>query len=386
MGEGTGVRFRRGAAPAAKEERILRLNPHDRHHPSNRPPEAVRRALPPDRGGGRGAPPVRGRGAGAQRGRRLGARPGGRRELRGRVDRHPAGGVRGGFPHAGPRRARLRRRAGRGRPAGAGRRRIGEVSLARVVATAWRENLLFSVLLELTYRCNLDCFFCYNDLSLKGEPLSREQYFRLLADLREMEVMNLTLSGGEPLAHPDFLALGARARELGFVVRIKSNGHALRGELARRIRDEIDPFLIEVSLHGATAAVHDRQTRVPGSFERLLANLAELRTLGLRVKLNSTLTAWNEGEIEAMFTLADALGLRLQVDPEVTPRDDGGREPLAVAPSPEGVLRLFRLQFERGRAAAAGNPPEVARGGDDGTVPTPVHKHCGAGSSGLAVD
>jgi AdoMet-dependent heme synthase len=261
------------------------------------------------------------------------------------------------------------------------------VSLARVVATAWRENLLFSVLLELTYRCNLDCFFCYNDVGLRGEPLSREQYFRLLADLREMEVMNLTLSGGEPLAHPDFLALGARARELGFVVRIKSNGHALRGELARRVRDEIDPFLIEVSLHGATAAAHDRQTRVPGSFDRLLANLRELRSLRLRVKLNSTLTRWNEGEIEGMFALADSLGLPLQVDPEVTPRDDGGREPLQVAPSREGVLRLFRLQFARGKAAEEGRPEiQVARGGDDGTVPTPVHKHCGAGSSGIAID
>jgi MoaA/NifB/PqqE/SkfB family radical SAM enzyme len=263
------------------------------------------------------------------------------------------------------------------------------LSLSRVIATAWRENLLFSVLVELTYRCNLDCFFCYNDLGLKGEPLSREEYFRLFDDLREMQVLNLTLTGGEPLAHPDFLALGARARELGFVVRIKSNGHALRGELARRVRDEVDPFLIEISLHGATAATHDRQTRVPGSFDRLLANLRELRELGLRVKLNSTLTAWNEGEIEGMFAIADALGLPLQVDQEVTPRDDGGREPLRVTASREGVLHLFRLQFERGRAAAGAVGQvevQVARGGDDGTLPTPVDKHCGAGSSGLAID
>jgi mycofactocin biosynthetic radical S-adenosylmethionine protein MftC len=260
------------------------------------------------------------------------------------------------------------------------------VSLSRVLAAAFRDNHLFSVLVELTYRCNLDCFFCYNDLGLRGEPLSRDQYFRFFQDLREMEVLNLTLTGGEPLAHPDFLALGGRARELGFVVRVKSNGHALRGELARRVRDEVDPFLIEVSLHGATAATHDRQTRVPGSFDRLLANLRELSALGLRVKVNSTLTCWNEEEIEGMFALADSLGLPLQVDPEVTPRDDGGREPLTVAPSREGVLRLFRLQFERGRAAEAGAPPEVARGGDDGAAPVPTGKHCGAGSSGIAVD
>jgi MoaA/NifB/PqqE/SkfB family radical SAM enzyme len=256
----------------------------------------------------------------------------------------------------------------------------------QILQKTWRDNILFSALLELTYRCNLDCFFCYNDLGLRGEPLRTGQWLRLFDDLRAMEVLNLTLSGGEPLAHPDFLLLGARARELGFVVRVKSNGHALRGELARRVRDEIDPFLVEVSLHGATAAVHDRQTRVPGSFDRLMANLREMRELGLRVKVNSTLTAWNEGEIEAMLDLVDSLGLPLQIDPEVTPRDDGDAEPLFVSPSREGVLRLFAVQKARAERATADGGGTVARGGDDGTMPAPTHKHCGAGSAGIAVD
>lgn len=262
----------------------------------------------------------------------------------------------------------------------------------QLLRKTWRDNILFSVLVELTYRCNLDCFFCYNDLGLRGEPLCTEQYFDFFAELRDLQVLHLTLSGGEPLAHPDFLRLGARARELGFVVRVKSNGHALRGEAARRLRDEVDPFLVEVSLHGATAATHDRQTRVPGSFERLLANLREASDLGLRIKVNSTITAWNEGEIEGMLALADSLGVRLQFDPEVTPRDDGDREPLSISPSRAGVARLFALQAERARALSAGATAEgsgalaVAKGGDDGTLPATAGKHCGAGSAGIAVD
>jgi mycofactocin biosynthetic radical S-adenosylmethionine protein MftC len=286
------------------------------------------------------------------------------------------------------------------------------MSFERLLLRTWSDNHLFSVLVELTYRCNLDCFFCYNDLGLRGRPLSVEQYYELFADLRELQVLNLTLSGGEPLAHPDFLRLGARARELGFVVRIKSNGHALRGVMARRIRDEIDPFLVEVSLHGATAEVHDRQTREPGSFERLLANLREMRGLGLRVKLNSTLTAWNEHEVEETMALADRLELPLQIDPEVSPRDDGDREPQSVSPSRAGVRRLFELLAERAAAARARQagpgeegdagehrghreqgepgagalPVQVARLADDGLTPAAAEKHCGAGSSGIAVD
>ncbi|HEX8155397.1 MAG TPA: radical SAM protein, partial [Thermoanaerobaculia bacterium] len=96
------------------------------------------------------------------------------------------------------------------------------MSYDRILARSWSENRLMSVLLELTYRCNLDCFFCYNDLGLRGKPLAFAQYETLLRELAAMNVMTVVLSGGEPLAHPDFFRIGALARELGFVVRIKS--------------------------------------------------------------------------------------------------------------------------------------------------------------------
>ena len=262
------------------------------------------------------------------------------------------------------------------------------------------DNHLFSALVELTYRCNLDCFFCYNDLSLTGRPLSKEQYFEFFDELADMGVMNLVLTGGEPLAHPDFFEIGAYARTRKFLVRIKSNGHGLRGKVARRVRDEIDPFCIDTSLHGGTAAIHDRQTRVAGSFDRLLANLEECRELGLRVKINTTLTRWNEHEIEEIFAIGDRLDCQIQVDPEVTPRDDGDTEPLEISPSREGIRRLFELQAERVRAAQTQNapsgvperpaPPVIGR--QDGDLmkapssPKTKPKLCGAGSVGVAVD
>jgi MoaA/NifB/PqqE/SkfB family radical SAM enzyme len=248
-----------------------------------------------------------------------------------------------------------------------------------VIARSWDGNRLMTALIELTYRCNLDCFFCYNDLGLRGKPLTFEQYETFLRDLAAMNVLTVVLSGGEPLAHPDFFRIGALARELGFVVRVKSNGHALRGELARRLRDEVDPFVTEVSLHGACAETHDRQTRVPGSFDRLVENLREMLALGLRVKVNSTLTRWNENETEAMYALVDSLGLPMRFDLTVSPRDDGNREPLDVAPTREGITRL--LQLESDRYSRLPTLPTL-----DEAIPTPIGKHCGAGSSAIAID
>lgn len=259
------------------------------------------------------------------------------------------------------------------------------MSFSSTIARTWNENRLLSVLLELTYACNLDCAFCYNDLSIGGQRLSLEQYRALLDDLAALGVLNVSLSGGEPLAHPHFFDIAAHARSLGFVVRIKTNGHAVKESVAARIRQELDPFLVEVSLHGATSATHDRQTRVPGSFDRLIANIRGMRAVGLRVKANSVLTRWNEREIGEMLALCDELGIQAQVDPEVKPRDDGDRTPLELEASADGHAGLasafaerVALRGEDGDAASSSAAREANRRGDE--------KHCGAGSNTIAVD
>lgn len=250
------------------------------------------------------------------------------------------------------------------------------MSYQKTVLRAWNENILFSALVELTYRCNLDCFFCYNDLGLRGTPMRLEDYDRFFRDLASLSCLHLTLSGGEPLVHPQFFEIAAKGRELGFVLRIKSNGHALRGRTLKRLKQEIEPFVVEVSLHGSSAATHDRQTRVEGSFDRLLANLEEMSAEGLRFKINSTLTRWNETEIEGMTALAERFGAQLTFDPEVTPRDDGDLSPLEIKATLEGLRRLF----------ARGSTDGVARQGDRELPGVDSRKHCGAGSSGIAVD
>lgn len=250
----------------------------------------------------------------------------------------------------------------------------------RTVVEAWQNNRLFSVLLELTYRCNLDCFFCYNDLSLTGKPMRAVHYQKLLEELASLKCLHLTLSGGEPLAHPDFFEIGRAARKLGFVTRVKSNGHALRGSLLDRLLDEVDPFLVELSLHGGCAETHDRQTRVAGSFSRLMENLETMSERGVRFKINTALTRWNENEISEMFGIADRFGAQLAVDPEVSPRDNGDREPQQIAASPDGLRRFFEVTRARDVEV------EVGRQADTGLTAATPSKHCGAGSSGLTVD
>lgn len=253
---------------------------------------------------------------------------------------------------------------------------------ANLVARMWDGNHLFSVLLELTYSCDQACHICYNPPHERDGLLTLDHYRRLLHDLAGMGTLNLTLSGGEPLLHPDFLTIGRTAREQGFAVRVKTNGLRLDRALAETIRREIDPFGVDVSLHGARAVTHDLQTRVPGSFDRIVENVRGMRERGLRVRLRLPLTRWNQCELNDALALADTLGVPLDVDPEISPRDDGDAEPLALAASEEGLAALAttlrpRHEAERARAAEAraGSPPSRA-----------PRRHCGAGGSTVAID
>ncbi len=258
-----------------------------------------------------------------------------------------------------------------------------------LMAETWKRHILFSLMLELTYSCNLKCFYCYNDVEATGRRMELVDYLRLLKEAQEMGAMNLTLSGGEPLASPIFFDLGTAAKDMGFVLRIKTNGHSLDRAMALRIKREVDPFNLDISLHGANAESHDRQTRIPGSFERLMQNLRGMREVGLRVQLNAVLTAWNENEIEGMYGLADDLGLRLQMTSQVSARDNGNRDPLDIAPCLPAIERLLSIQQDRANAARtdAGTDPANEYSGADCEGEGPqVKQHCGAGASSVTVD
>ncbi len=61
------------------------------------------------------------------------------------------------------------------------------MTVDQIMARTWDENILFSVLFELTYTCNLNCFYCYNDLGSRGEPLTLDEYEGVLRELAKMQ-------------------------------------------------------------------------------------------------------------------------------------------------------------------------------------------------------
>src|SRR6187402_16537 len=88
------------------------------------------------------------------------------------------------------------------------------------------------LLFELTYRCPLQCAFCYNpvDFARTTDELATADWLRVLREARELGAVQLGLSGGEPLMRADVEEIAAEARRLGFYTNLITSGVGLTQE------------------------------------------------------------------------------------------------------------------------------------------------------------
>lgn len=236
---------------------------------------------------------------------------------------------------------------------------------------ALRRAQPLSALLELTYACNWRCVFCYNPRHHDRRRLDADEWRAVVDDLRELGTLNVTITGGEPLTHPQAFEVMAAVRSRAMTFRLFTNGSLVTDEVARRLA-ELRPVAVELSLHGARPETHDRTTATPGSFEALWRGVAALKRHAVPTVVKTPLTRINERELDLMVALTEREGVPYNLDGTLTHRDDGDPGPLQFSMTAEGFARYYALLASRKQIPASHR--------------TPGGVNCGLGRTTLAVD
>jgi pyrroloquinoline quinone biosynthesis protein E len=95
-----------------------------------------------------------------------------------------------------------------------------------------------SLLAEITYRCNLQCAYCYNplDLSSYREELSVDEWRRVVDEAAGLGVLQIHFSGGEPTLRADELVVMVEtARKRGLYTNLITQGTFLTDSLLDRL-------------------------------------------------------------------------------------------------------------------------------------------------------
>ncbi len=186
--------------------------------------------------------------------------------------------------------------------------------------------VLYGALIELTYRCNEKCRYCYCVTEEKGE-MTTEEVKRILDELRAMNALEVTFTGGDLFVRSDALELIEYAYKIGLLVTVFTNGIALSdGDLLRLKACHLKS--IHFSIYSHIPERHDFFTQVKGSFVRTTEIIKKCVLLGIPVNIKTTATEYNLNDLEGIIALAKTLGTTVQVGMTVCAGNDGNAEPL----------------------------------------------------------
>jgi pyrroloquinoline quinone biosynthesis protein E len=136
--------------------------------------------------------------------------------------------------------------------------------------------------------------------------LTTEEWKRALTEGRELGVLQLGLSGGEPLVRPDVEDLAAHAHTLGLYTTLVTSGVGLTRHRAEKLR-KAGLEHIQISIQDSDQAVADRIAGMSAVPQKIAA-AAIVRELGFAFSINVVLHRANIDRVDEIIELASSLG------------------------------------------------------------------------------
>ncbi len=174
-------------------------------------------------------------------------------------------------------------------------------------------RVIHDLRVSITDRCNYKCVYCRTGENGAQYPeLQIEEYLRLIELFVGLGITKVRLTGGEPLLRRGLLDL---VRELARMrtfegqpldIALTTNGHLL-DRLAAGLK-AAGLARVTVSMDAVDGPIFERITRVPGSFQAVLAGVRAARAAGLTpLKINCVLLrGFNDDQIEGFAHFARA--------------------------------------------------------------------------------
>lgn len=217
----------------------------------------------------------------------------------------------------------------------------------------------------MTRSCNLACVHCRAGACSEPDPddLTTEEGRALIDGIAQVGSPILIMTGGEPLMRPDLFDLARYAVKAGLRAVLATNGVLITPETAAEIAAVGIPR-VSVSLDGATAEEHDAFRGVSGAFEGSMRGIENLRSAGVPVQINTTLTRRNRRRLPDIMNLAEKVGAEafhvFLLVPTGRARDMSGEE-MGPEEYEETLLEFYRLSRKSGLETKATCAPQYYR-------------------------
>jgi pyrroloquinoline quinone biosynthesis protein E len=160
-------------------------------------------------------------------------------------------------------------------------------------------DLPYTLIAELTHRCPLTCAYCSNPVqAAPPNELSPSVWLRVLDEARELGVVQVHFTGGEPLLYTELLRLAEQASQLGLSSQLVTSAVGLARERLLALR-AAGLSTVQISLHELAGRAWPPEHAVRAA--------RWVRELGLSLTLNLVLHRGNLDRVAAAIALAEEL-------------------------------------------------------------------------------
>ena len=172
-------------------------------------------------------------------------------------------------------------------------------------------RIIHDLRVSVTDRCNYKCVYCRTgEYGAQYPELGIDEYLRLIKLFVTLGIEKVRLTGGEPLLRNGLIELIQELAHLRTIsgepldIALTTNGHLLDKMAAPLKAAGLNR--VTVSMDAVDAPTFERITRVPGSFNKVLAGIRAAKAAGLApVKINCVLLrGFNDGEVEGFARFA----------------------------------------------------------------------------------
>ncbi len=246
-------------------------------------------------------------------------------------------------------------------------------------------RLITTMALEVTKRCPLSCFYCYNvnDNDRDTVEITTAQWVQIIENLPKLKMGIIT--GGEPLLRKDIFTIIRKLATITENQILLTSGQIMSDEIASRVTDADIALQVQVSDIGAR---YDENSRSKGAFKRLERSIITFNKHNLLFTTSIVISKSNLNRLESILSFHMAAGsshvLAIRYIPQIGQKDLGEKG-LTISDYKYMLMRLNRFSKKNNLPISLGIPnlPCVALIEDYKEINMP---HCNAGNDYYAVD
>lgn len=198
--------------------------------------------------------------------------------------------------------------------------------------------------MEITSNCNERCVHCYIPHENKIAHMEPKLFYNILEQCKKMNVLHLTLSGGEPMMHDNFVDFLRKCNQFNFSVNVLSNLVLLNNDMLEEMkRNKL--LGVQVSLYSMEPDIHDSITKIKGSFEKTKESILKLWENNIPLQISCPIMKQNSKSYEGVIKWGEALNINVSSDYVIIGRYNNTTQNLCSRLSVSDVKEFINKKF-----------------------------------------